>query len=303
MPARVVFMGSPDFALPTLRVLAANYELVGVVTQPDRPAGRGKQLTPPPVKLLANKLDLPIIQPTRLREPEAMEQLRAWAPALIVVTAFGQILRQEVLDLPSHGCINVHASLLPRWRGASPIQAAILTGDAESGVTIMRMDKGLDTGPILSQRAIPITHEDTAATLSDKLSVLGANLLLETLPAYLAGELKRAPQPEVGVTSAPILKKSDGELDPALSADELARKVRAFNPWPGAFIMWKGQPLKVHRASTAAAKTQPGQHSIHGGQPCIGTANGWLILDKVQPAGKKPMSGVEFLRGTRNWIN
>ena len=169
MLARVVFMGSPDFALPSLRALAANYEVVGVVTQPDRPAGRGKQLAPPPVKTLAQELGLPVIQPNRIREPEAMAQLRDWAPDLMVVAAFGQILRQEVLDLPPHGCINVHASLLPRWRGASPIQAAILAGDAETGVTIMRMDKGLDTGPILSQSAVSITINDTAATLGDKL--------------------------------------------------------------------------------------------------------------------------------------
>ena len=303
MPARLVFMGSPDFALPTLRALAANYDVVGVITQPDRPAGRGKQLTPPPVKTLAQELDLPFIQPARLREPEAIAQLRIWAPDLIVVAAFGQILRQEVLDLPAHGCLNVHASLLPRWRGASPIQAAILAGDAETGVTIMRMDKGLDTGPILIERAIPIAPDDTAATLSDKLSTLGADILIETLPKYLSGELKPTPQPEAGATSAPILKKSDGELDAALSAEELARKVRAFNPWPGAFIVWKRQPLKVHRARIAAGNAASGQRRIEGGLPAIGTADGLLILNKVQPAGKKPMSGEEFLRGARDWIN
>ena len=303
MPARLVFMGSPDFALPTLRALAANYDVVGVITQPDRPAGRGKQLTAPPVKILAKELDLPVIQPARLREPPAMAQLRAWAPDLIVVAAFGQILRQEVLDLPLHGCLNVHASLLPRWRGASPIQAAILAGDAETGVTIMRMDKGLDTGPILIERAIPIAPDDTAATLSDKLSTLGADILIETLPKYLSSELKPTPQPEAGATSAPILKKSDGELDAALSAEELARKVRAFNPWPGAFIVWKRQPLKVHRARITAGNAASGQRRIEGGLPAIGTADGLLILNKVQPAGKKPMSGEEFLRGARDWIN
>ena len=303
MAARVVFMGSPDFALPSLRALAADYQVVGVVTQPDRPAGRGKQLTAPAVKTLAQELGLPVIQPSRLREPEAIAQLRAWAPDLIVVAAFGQILRQEVLDLPPHGCLNVHASLLPRWRGASPIQAAILAGDAKTGVTIMRMDEGLDTGPILSQRAGPIAPDDTAASLSEKLSMLGANLLIDTLPKYLAGELKPTPQPESGITSAPILKKSDGELDPALSAEALARKVRAFNPWPGAFIIWKKQPLKVHRATVITRTSRPGQHLVEGGLPALGTANGLLILDEVQPAGKRPMSGSEFLRGTRDWIH
>lgn len=303
MSTRVAFMGSPDFALPSLRALAANYDVVGVVTQPDRPAGRGKQLTPPPVKTHAQELGLPVIQPAHLRKPEAIAQLRAWAPDVIVVAAFGQILRQEVLEMPPHGCINVHASLLPRWRGASPIQAAILAGDAETGVTIMRMDKGLDTGPILSQRATPISSEDTAASLSNKLSVLGANLLLETLPPYLSGELRPTPQPESGVTSAPILKKSDGELDPALSAEALARKVRAFSPWPGAFILWKGQPIKIHRAFVARGSGKVGQHSIDDGLPALGTADGLLALEEVQPAGKKPMSGAEFLRGVRDWIS
>ena len=187
MTPSTVFMGSPDLALPILQALAAHYPIVGVVTQPDRPAGRGQALTPPPVKVLAEKLALPVIQPRRLREPEAMERLRSWAPELIVVAAFGQILRPEVLDLPRYGCINVHASLLPRWRGAAPIQAAILHGDADTGVTIMKMDPGVDTGPLLSQRSLPISPQDTAASLSEKLSALGAELLLETLPAYLKG--------------------------------------------------------------------------------------------------------------------
>ncbi|MEX1247621.1 MAG: methionyl-tRNA formyltransferase [Anaerolineales bacterium] len=301
MATRVVFMGSPEFSLPSLRALAANYQVVGVVTQPDRPAGRGKRLTPPPVKMLALELGLPVIQPRRLREPQAIAQLRAWAPDLIVVAAFGQILRQEVLDLPLHGCINVHASLLPRWRGASPIQAAILHGDAETGVTIMRMDEGLDTGPILSQSAIPIAAADTAATLSEKLASLGADLLIETLPKYLSGELQPRPQPEEGVTTVSMLSKAEGELDPHQPANALARKVRAFNPWPGAFILWKGQPLKVHKASVASGGAGAGQCLIHDGRPAIGTSDGLLLLDEVQPAGKKPMSGAEFLRGARDW--
>ncbi|MEX2160376.1 MAG: methionyl-tRNA formyltransferase [Anaerolineales bacterium] len=326
MPARLVFMGSPDFSLAALRALAAAYPVVGVVTQPDRPSGRGQQLSPPPVKLLALELGIPVIQPTRLRGlpsktspgleaplarsagegegvrgPQALEQLRAWAPDLIVVAAFGQILRQEVLDLPPHGCINVHASLLPRWRGASPIQAAILHGDAETGVTIMRMDAGLDTGPILSRRAIPIAPDDTAASLSEKLATLGADLLMESLPAYLSGELLPSPQPQEGVTTASTLTKRDGLLETNLVADVLARKVRAYNPWPGAFVMWKGQPLKVHRAHVASGPSSPGAHSVIGGLPALGTAFRLLVLDEVQPAGKTAMSGAEFLRGARSW--
>lgn len=301
MPTRVVFMGSPDFALPTLRALAASYEVVGLVTQPDRPAGRGKQLTTPPVKVLAQELALPFIQPARLRESEAMAQLRAWAPDLIVVAAFGQILRQDVLDLPPQGCLNVHASLLPRWRGASPIQAAILAGDAETGVTIMRMDKGLDTGPILSQSAIPISPDDTAETLSKKLSILGADLLIERLPRYLSGELKPTPQPGMGITSAPLLKKSDGELDASRSAEELARQLRAFNPWPGVFITLKGQPLKIHKAHAVQGNKGMGARFVYNSKPAIGTSQGFLVLDNVQTPGKKAMSGADFLRGARDW--
>src|ERR1041384_762811 len=190
---RVVFMGSPDFSLPTLKALAQNYEVVGVVTQPDRAAGRGRELKPPPVKVLAQELGIPIIQPEKLRQPEAMEQLHLWNPDLIVVAAFGQILRKDVLYLPRFGCVNVHASLLPRWRGAAPINAAILHGDEETGVTIMKMDVGLDTGPILTQRSIPLTRDDTAGSVFQKLSQLGADLLIETLPDYLSGKLDGAP--------------------------------------------------------------------------------------------------------------
>jgi methionyl-tRNA formyltransferase len=301
MPARVVFTGSPDFALPTLRALAEYYDVVGVVTQPDRPAGRGKQLTPPPVKMLASELGLPTIQPNKLREPEAMAQLRAWAPDVIVVAAFGQILRQEILDLPPHGCLNVHASLLPRWRGASPIQAAILAGDAETGVTIMRMDKGLDTGPIINQRSIAIAPDETAGTLSDKLAELGASLLIDTLPGYLSGELKPEKQSDTGVTTTSLLTKKEGLLETNLIADVLVRKVRAFNPWPGAYILWKNQPLKIHRAHVASGFSSPGKLSIHNGLPAVGTAFKLLVLDEIQPAGKKAISGAEFLHGARQW--
>ena len=226
-------MGSPDFALSTLRALHENYSVVGVVTQPDRAAGRGRELKSPPVKTLALELGIPVIQPEKLREPEAMEQLRAWSPDVIVVAAFGQILRQDVLDLPKFGCINVHASLLPRWRGAAPINAAILHGDEETGITIMKMDAGLDTGPILTQRSVRIQPDETAGSLFETLSQLGADLLLDTLPGYISGEIKPRPQPEEGATYAGMLKKEDGLLDFSRPAEELERKVRAFNPWPG----------------------------------------------------------------------
>ena len=299
--ASVVFMGSPDFSLPSLRALASSYNVAGVVTQPDRASGRGRELKAPPVKTLALELGIPLIQPEKLRQPEAMEQLRLWNPDLIVVAAFGQILRKEVLDLPRYGCINVHASLLPRWRGAAPINAAILHGDKETGVTIMQMDVGLDTGPMLSQRSIRLTSDDTAGSVFEKLSHLGAELLLETLPDYLAGKLTPIPQPEAGVTYAPMLKKEEGRLDFNQLAAELERRVRAFHPWPGAFMDLDGMPLKVHRARVEAGDAGVGQRLIVQDQPAVGARAGILVLEEVQPAGKRPMSGKAFLAGGRNW--
>jgi len=301
MSVRVVFMGSPDFALPTLRALSNAYDVVGIVTQPDRASGRGRELKPPPVKTLAIELGLPLIQPEKLRVPEAIEQLSGWSPDLIVVAAFGQILKPGVLNLPRFGCINVHASLLPRWRGAAPIQAALLAGDEETGVTIMRMDVGLDTGPILSQHSLRLTRDDTAGSVFEKLSHLGANLLIETLPDYFSGKMIPQPQPAEGVTYAPMLKKEDGRLDLTRPAEELARRVRAFNPWPGTFMDFNGTILKVHRAHSEAEDVSIGQRFIYRDQPAVGTGSGILILDEVQPAGKKPMNGKAFLAGARGW--
>jgi len=295
-------MGSPDFAVTSLRALAAGgYGIAGVVTQPDRPAGRGGRLVPPAVKQAALELGLALIQPERLREADAMEQLHTWQPDVIVVVAFGQILRPDVLSLPPFGCINVHGSLLPRWRGAAPIQTAILAGDMETGVTIMKMDPGIDTGPILSQRATPIRPRDTSGTLFERLSTLGADLLLETLPQYLAGEIHPQPQPEEGATYASMLKKEDGRLDWTRPAQQLARRVRAFNPWPGAFFEWHEGALKVLGAHTAEARADPGQHLVHEKLPAVGTSDGLLVLDEVQPPGKRPMPARAFLAGARDW--
>jgi methionyl-tRNA formyltransferase len=297
----VVFIGSPDFALPSLRALAGGYDVVGVVTQPDRLSGRGRELKAPPVKTLANELGIPVIQPEKLRQPEAVEQLKNWSPDVIVVAAFGQILKPDVLNLPRFGCINVHASLLPRWRGAAPIHAAILHGDEETGVTIMKMDVGLDTGPILSQRSIRLTRDDSTGSVLETLSHLGAGLLMETLPEYLSGKLQPAPQPEEGATYAPMLKKEEGRLDFARTAEELERRVRAFNPWPGAFMEFDGTILKVHRAHSETGNVEMGKRLIYRGQPAVGAGDGILALDEVQPAGKKSMSGKSFLAGARNW--
>ena len=297
-------MGSPDFALPSLRslrALAQHYQVIGVVTQPDRASGRGRGIKMPPVKTLALELEIPVIQPEKLRAPEAMEQLRRWNPDLIVVAAFGQILKKAVLDLPRFGCINVHASLLPRWRGAAPINAAILHGDEETGVTIMQMDVGLDTGPMLAKRSIRLSPDDTAGAVTETLSHLGADLLIETLPDYLSGKIIPQPQPEEGATYAPMLKKEEGKLDFTRDVHDLERQVRAFNPWPGAFMDFDSALLKIHKVHVEKGNVSPGQRLIFQDQPAVGAQGGLLVLDEVQPAGKKSMSGKSFLAGARRW--
>jgi len=298
---RIVFMGSPEFSQPSLLSLSRAYPVVGVVTQPDRPAGRGKKMAEPPVKTLARSLEIDCIQPARLSTPQAMEALRAWAPDLVVVAAFGQILRPEVLGLPKFGCINVHASLLPRWRGASPINAAILHGDLHTGITIMKMDEGLDTGPILSQESIRIEGDETAGELSEKLADLGAQLLIDTLPGYLSGEIAPLEQDGSHSTYAPMLQKGDGRLDFLEPAEDLRRKVLAFNPWPGAFIDVNETRLKVHRAGSVPGQSGPGTPLVMDSKPAVGTGDGILVLEEVQPAGKRPMPGNVFLNGFHGW--
>ena len=307
MGYRLVFMGSPDFAVPILEALSANYTIEGVVTQPDRPSGRGRLLQSPPVKRLAGRLHLPVIQPRSLKEEWVHDQLTAWAPDLIVVAAFGQILRDNILNLPPYKCLNVHASLLPRWRGAAPIPAAILAGDKQTGATIMVMDPGVDTGPILSQSTIAITPEDTSETLQPKISRLGAELLLETLPGYFNYSITPIDQDDSQATYAPMLTKQDGELDFTSSAIALERIIRAYTPWPGTFMKWKDATLKVHRASVNLNSLQeimsldPGTRIIINKTPAVITSQGILILDAVQPAGKKIMPGRAFLQGVKDW--
>lgn len=298
---RVVFMGTPDFAVPALQALLdhPNFDVVGVVTQPDRPAGRGKKLHASPVKQAAEAATLPLFQPKTLRTPEAFAQLEAWTPDLIVVAAFGQILRQNVLDLPPHGCINVHASLLPRWRGAAPIQAAIRAGDSESGITIMCMDAGLDTGPMLSRRAVPLDPCETGQSLHDKLAPVGGALLAETLPGYLSGEIIPQPQPDDDslITYAPQLKKEEGEIDWTESAVAIDRLVRAFTPWPGTYTHWDDRRLKIITGEPADGSAPPGQVIAHGDAFAIGTGEGLYVPNTVQIAGKKAAPADAFLRG------
>ncbi len=302
MNVKIVFMGSPEFALPSLMGLIKTYEVVGVITQPDRPAGRGKKLVAPPIKDLALEKNIPLIQPRRLKEEGARQQLDLWNPDLIVVVAFGQILRQDVLDLPKYGCINVHASLLPRWRGAAPIQAAVYHGDTESGVTIMKMDAGIDTGPILSQKKVKLTKNETAVTLGERLSYIGAELLLETLPGALSGEIKPKPQPKTGATYVSMIQKTDGLLDFTRTACELINQIHAYNPWPGTYFDIENERFKVHEADVDfSAKLEICQRAVVNGYPVIGTSEGNLIIRVIQPSGKKPIPGNVFLRGFRAW--
>jgi methionyl-tRNA formyltransferase len=288
-----------------LRALDEHYTVVGVVTQPDQPAGRGRHVTASPVKEVALMLGLPLFQPDTLRPPEAVAHLAGWNPDVIVVAAFGQILREAALALPPHGCLNVHASLLPLYRGAAPISAAILAGEEVTGVTLMRMDKGMDTGPILAQAELPILGDDTTASLTARLSELGAELLIKTLPGWLAGEIEARPQDGSRATYCRPLKKEDGHLDWTRPAAALERQVRACDPWPGAYTSWQGQPLKVLRAHAQPAwpgAGLPGQVIALDTGIGVITGQGVLELLEVQLAGKRPMPAELFARGQRNLV-
>jgi methionyl-tRNA formyltransferase len=298
-------MGTPEFAIPALDKLSMHYPVVGVVTQPDRRAGRGRRMSAPPVKDLALAEGIPVFQPERLRNLEAVERVRAWSPDLIVVAAFGQIVPPAILELPEHGVLNIHPSLLPRWRGAAPIQAAILEGDPVTGVTIMQLDEGLDTGPLIAQREVAIRPMESAGDLEERLAQIGADLLLEILPDYLAGQLPLRPQPEKGVTMIRRLSKEAAELTWERPAQELARQVRAFAPQPGAYTFWDGQRLKVLQAKGARAlepEAAPGTVYEWEDKPAVVTGEGSLVLLQLQMAGKRPMSGDAFLRGRREII-
>ncbi len=304
MSLQIVFMGSSEFSVKILEILAGRYSLCGVVTQPDKPAGRGKTLTAPPVKILAETLNIPVLQPVKLKDPESFAQLANLQPDLIVVAAYGQILRKNVLELPRFGCINVHASLLPRWRGASPIQAAILHGDNVTGVTIMKMDAGIDTGPVLAKKEVDIDKDETSKTLSEKLAEVGGQLLIQTLPDYLNGNLTPVPQDEVGANYVSMINKEDGLLEFRYSAERLEHKVRAYIDWPGAYMDWEGQSLKIRKARVAPLiEGTPGRRIVRDGYPAVETVDGELVLLEVQPAGKKWMDGKDFLRGARNWLD
>ena len=298
-------MGTPDFSVPSLKKLIETQEVVGVVTQPDRPAGRGKQLRPSPIKVVAQEANIPVYQPKSLRKKAAAEPLREWNPDVIVVAAFGQILRPHVLDLPKHGCINVHASLLPRWRGASPIQHAILAGDAETGVCLMQMDPGLDTGPVYACQSVTISATETAASLHDKLAAAGAELTGTYLDDILQGKMPSQTQDDELSTYAPMISKEDGRLNWSETAVNLDRRIRAMSPWPGAFSSWQGKMLKIKTAALATGKLpdgMPGQVVQYAGGTAVLTGEGGIDLQTIQLEGKKAMAVADFLRGQPDFI-
>jgi methionyl-tRNA formyltransferase len=301
---RIAFAGTPQFALPALRVLLASvHRVVGVLTQPDRPAGRGRELRASPIKLLAQKAGLPLAQPATLKTPEGRAALAAWTPDLLVVVAYGLILPPAVLALPRLGCVNIHGSLLPRWRGAAPIQRAILAGDAETGVTIMQLDAGLDTGPMLLERRRPIHSHETAGDLHDALSELGAAALAEAVDGLAAGTLRSRPQPADGATYAPKIEKSEARIDWSAGAAALDRQVRAFNPWPMAETSFAGESLKVLRARVAeqpASDAAPGTVlGIADDGLRVACGEGVLAVGELQRAGKRPVSARDFANAAR----
>jgi methionyl-tRNA formyltransferase len=295
-PARIIFAGSPDFAVPALQVLiASRHDVVGVFTQPDRPAGRGRRLTMSPVKAAALAAGIPVFQPAKLNSPEEQQLVADLKPDLMVVVAYGLLLPQAVLDMPRLGCVNLHASLLPRWRGAAPIQAAILHGDARTGVGLMQMDAGLDTGPVLAEAQTDIDATETSGELHDRLAELGADLLADNLDTLLAGELTPQPQATGGVTYAGRIAKSDGLIDWAEPAPDTVRKVLACDPWPVAHTLYKGQPLRVFSATAEPGTGSPGQVlSCANDGMRVATGAGVLNITELQLPGRKRMTAKAF---------
>jgi len=303
---RIIFAGTPDFAARHLdALLSSGHQVVGVFTQPDRPAGRGKKLMPSPVKVLAEEHGLPVFQPASLRPQENQQLVADLNADVMVVVAYGLILPKSVLDMPRLGCINVHGSLLPRWRGAAPIQRSLWAGDADTGVTIMQMDVGLDTGDMLYKLSCPITDEDTSATLYDKLAELGPKGLIDTLQQLADNRVQPEVQDEALVTYADKLSKEEARLDWSLPAAQLERCIRAFNPWPMSWLEIDGQPVKVWQASVIAGPVNAAPGTIveankQGIQ--VATVEGILNLESLQPAGKKAMSAQDLLNSRREWF-
>jgi methionyl-tRNA formyltransferase len=303
----IIFMGTPQFALPTLKsLLDSSYEVVAVYTQPDKPSGRKRQLIPSPVKALALNHQIPVMQPKTFKSPEAVAELADFHPDLIVLAAFGLILPLTVLSLPKFGCLNVHPSLLPQHRGPSPIASALLCGDEVTGVSIMLMDAGMDTGPILAQRETPILPEDNTATLTAKLARLGADLLVDTLPSWLEGKIEPQPQNESKISYSKLITSEDGRINWHLPAMEIWRKVRAYNPWPSCYTYWQGRRFKIYEAMPLGdvKRGKVGEVVLLEPSATIGvvTGDGVLGLRQVQLEGKREMSIAEFIRGQRSFV-
>lgn len=297
---RIVFMGTPDFSVPTLEALAAGgHQVIAAVTQPDKPKGRGKAVLMTPVKEKAMELSIPVYQPVKVREPEFIEILKEMAPDVIVVVAFGQILPKEILELPKFGCVNVHASLLPKYRGAAPIQWAVIDGEPVSGVTTMLMDVGLDTGDMLEAREIPLDKKETGGSLFEKLSRLGGELILSTLEKLENGTAVRTPQGESGTSYAKMLNKSMGEIDWSMDALRIERLIRGLNPWPSAYTFLNGKTVKIWEAEvTEEAPTgRPGRVRVTKDRLLVETGSGFLSVTELQLEGKKRMDTAAFLRG------
>jgi methionyl-tRNA formyltransferase len=302
---RIIYMGSPAFATKPLEALvAAGHTIVGVVTQPDRPVKRSAAPVPPPVKRVAEALGLTVLQPTTLRDPEVLAQLQALAPEVGVVAAYGEILRRNVLAIPPLGYLNIHPSLLPLHRGPTPVSGAIMAGDSETGVSIMRLDPGMDSGPILAQVRVPLERSARADTLTDELFALGSRLLVEVLPLYASGQVVPHPQDHAQATITKLLRKDDGQIDWHLPALVIERMPRAYAPWPGAFSSWQGQPVRLLASQVVAdwsGDAAPGTLVGNGasGGPLVATGSGALEIHELQPAGKRPMSGAAWVNGLR----
>lgn len=297
---RIVFMGTPDFAIPALRALLETHEVVLVVTQPDKPAGRKKRLMPPPVKLLADEAGVTVIQPGSARTPEFLEQVRAAKADVAVVVAYGKLLPTSVLESFPHGCINIHGSLLPKYRGAAPIQWAVIDGEQETGVSIMRLDEGMDTGPVLLTKRIAIGPEDTAGSMFEKLAPLGADAICEALDGLAAGTLEAKAQPEVGASHAAMLKKKDGLVDWSGDAAVVAARIRGLDPWPGAFTPYAGGNLKLFGARACEGSGEPGTILAYDASGMkVACGSGACLVIEVQAPGKKRMGADVFARGRR----
>jgi methionyl-tRNA formyltransferase len=295
---RIVFIGTAEIGLPTLNgLLNSEHKVVAVVTQPDKPVGREQRIEPTLIKKTIAKTTIPILQPARIKDQSSIAEIRALTPDVIVVMAYGQILPRDVLKIPRLACLNLHASLLPRWRGAAPIQAAIAAGDRETGTTVMYMDEGLDTGDILLRRTVSIQPGETGGSLHDRLAQIAPEALLESLRLLAAGNAPRTPQDQARATYAPKLKREHGQIDWSESAEAIERKIRAFNPWPGAFMKIDDQNLKVFSASVVRLNGKPGQILRGEKELVIAAGSGALSLGEVQLEGKRRMSAAEFLRG------